>query len=202
MKSSIFITILLFCAGAVCVQVCAAQDVVEKVYLKDGSVIAGAIVEQVPNKSIRVKTDQGTDLVIPIEDIERIVREPIVLRDLRDVAYPELGISLGTPAGFNVSAGYWFGPLGIRAGGMAYGAQLSGIQGNVGVKLSDNPNRSHVLSLVFGTSQVEAKSWTYGGIVYNLNLSGFFLEIGLSAGHGAYTSPQLVAQIGYMHRFL
>ena len=45
------------------------------VYLKNGSIIKGQIVEKVPNKSIKLKTIDGSVLVFSFEDIEKYTQE-------------------------------------------------------------------------------------------------------------------------------
>jgi len=48
------------------------QDVV---YLKDRSIIRGVIIEQVPNKSIKIETKDKSIFVFQIEEIDRITKE-------------------------------------------------------------------------------------------------------------------------------
>jgi len=50
----------------------AKQDVV---YLKNGSVIRGEIIEQVPNVSIKIKTRDGSIFVYTMEEISKITKE-------------------------------------------------------------------------------------------------------------------------------
>jgi TM2 domain-containing membrane protein YozV len=50
------------------------QDVV---YLKDGSIIHGTIIEQVPNVSIKIQTRDQNIFVYSIENILKITKEPI-----------------------------------------------------------------------------------------------------------------------------
>ncbi|QQR85714.1 MAG: hypothetical protein IPJ76_14030 [Flavobacteriales bacterium] len=53
-----------------------AQSTLEDVvYLKNGSVIHGTIVEQVPNVSIKIKTADGNLFVFRIEEVEKITKE-------------------------------------------------------------------------------------------------------------------------------
>lgn len=49
------------------------QDVV---YLKNGSIIRGVIIEQVPNKSIKIKTADENVFVYQIDEIEKLTKEP------------------------------------------------------------------------------------------------------------------------------
>jgi hypothetical protein len=48
---------------------------VDVVYLKDGSIIKGTIVEQVPNKSVKIKTKDGSTFNYNMEQIEKITKE-------------------------------------------------------------------------------------------------------------------------------
>lgn len=50
------------------------QDVV---YLKNGSVIRGVIIEQVLNKSIKIETADSSVFVYQIDEIEKLTKEPI-----------------------------------------------------------------------------------------------------------------------------
>lgn len=50
------------------------QDVV---YLKNGSIIRGVIIEQIPNKSIRIETADNSIFVYQMDEIEKMIKEPI-----------------------------------------------------------------------------------------------------------------------------
>jgi len=50
------------------------QDVV---YLKNGSIIRGIIVEQIPNESLKIETADGSLFVFRISDVERMTRERV-----------------------------------------------------------------------------------------------------------------------------
>lgn len=49
-----------------------SEDVV---YLKNGSIIRGSIIEQIPNKSIKVQTNDGSIFVYDTVSIEKILKE-------------------------------------------------------------------------------------------------------------------------------
>ncbi|MFN4084273.1 MAG: hypothetical protein ACK4K9_11640 [Bacteroidia bacterium] len=51
------------------------QQLVDVLYLKNGSVIRGTIIEQVPNVQIKIQTKDGNIFVYKIEEIERITKE-------------------------------------------------------------------------------------------------------------------------------
>ena len=50
------------------------QDVV---YLKNGSIIHGVLIEQIPNQSVKIKTRDENVFVFRIEEIEKITREEV-----------------------------------------------------------------------------------------------------------------------------
>jgi long-subunit fatty acid transport protein len=50
------------------------QDVV---YLKNGSVVRGVIIEQIPNQSIKIETADKNVFVYKMDEVEKIVKEPI-----------------------------------------------------------------------------------------------------------------------------
>lgn len=54
----------------------AQQPLEDVVYLKNGSIIRGQIMEQIPGEPIRIELLGGTELVYSTEEIERITKEP------------------------------------------------------------------------------------------------------------------------------
>lgn len=55
----------------------AQADYEDVVYLKNGSILRGIIIEQVPNESIKLQTRDGNLLVYKFEDILKLTREPV-----------------------------------------------------------------------------------------------------------------------------
>lgn len=53
------------------------QEYEEVVYLKNGSVIKGTIIEQVPDVSIKIQTKDGNTFVYQMDEIDRITKEPV-----------------------------------------------------------------------------------------------------------------------------
>ncbi len=53
----------------------AQQNYDDVVYLKNGSVIRGVIIEQVPNVSLKLQTKDGNIFVYKMEEVERITKE-------------------------------------------------------------------------------------------------------------------------------
>ncbi len=54
-----------------------AQQLRDVVHLKNGSVVNGVIIEQIPNETIKIQLQDGTVLVFKMAEIDRIVKEPV-----------------------------------------------------------------------------------------------------------------------------
>ena len=78
MIRNLFITGLLF---IISVFTLSAQNYQEVVYLKNGSVIRGTIVEQQPNVLLKVKTADGSIFVYPMNEVEKITKEEAINRE-------------------------------------------------------------------------------------------------------------------------
>lgn len=55
-----------------------AQQYIENVYLKNGSIIKGVVIEQVPNQSVKIQTSGGNIFVYEMSDVEKITKEAVV----------------------------------------------------------------------------------------------------------------------------
>lgn len=51
------------------------SEYVEVVYLKNGSIIRGMIIEQIPNVSLKIQTRDGNVFVYKMEEVEKITKE-------------------------------------------------------------------------------------------------------------------------------
>jgi hypothetical protein len=85
------------------------QDSMEDVvYLKNGSIIRGIIIEQIPGESLRLKTRDGNIFVFSFDEVERIVKEEsIEIREQR--VTPITSGSFGMNPDYGVSFGAWLG---------------------------------------------------------------------------------------------
>ncbi len=203
-----------------------AEEYVDAVITKDGLRFTGVIIERVPNERITLRTPDGRELVFTFDRIERITRERAVDPDRIDMAswsYPELAVSIGTPAGINWTAGHWFGAMGVRfSGGYLKGNEpeekMWGVQLNLIRKLYDTPRSRHTIALLVASSEivtvktpslfgstvrtVETNKLNCVGLVYGYNWRGLVLEAGLSVGsNDGYGPVQALLQVGYMYRF-
>lgn len=113
-----------------------AQNYEETVYLKNGSIIRGIIVEQVPNESLKIQTRDGNLFVYSLNEVEKITKEGLEPSYKQSnnssdkVGYKgfvDLGYSIGVGESykrvdrleFSTSHGYQFNPyfyLGAGAG--------------------------------------------------------------------------------------
>ena len=67
------------------------QEYVDVIYLKNGSVIKGVIIEQIPNKSLKIETADGSIFVYEIEQISKIskIKKHIQRGDIYEMNYFE-----------------------------------------------------------------------------------------------------------------
>lgn len=87
------------------------QDVI---YLKNGSIIRGEIIEQVPNDYIKIETSDGSVFVYYVEDIEKITKEqPVKSSSSYSVSDSPMG-----------SKAFQFNPLGLLQFGPIFEGQF------------------------------------------------------------------------------
>jgi len=107
------------------------------------------------------------------------------LPDSTHVKTAEFGILFGTPAGFNLEAGWWPDPKwGVRASGLSLGPNLHGVQGNLCWTFARSYRRRAALALIAGTIGSNHDEWNYGGVAFDWNLAPLFAEVGFVGGHG------------------
>ena len=68
--------LFLIIACAICATCAIAQNNLQDVvYLKNGSIIRGTIIEQVPGESIKLSTADGSVFTYPMSDVDRMTKE-------------------------------------------------------------------------------------------------------------------------------
>ena len=67
--------LLIVCAVVCSVFYASAQQYEDVVYLKNGSIVRGVILEQVPGTSLKIQTIGGSQFVYSIADVEKITKE-------------------------------------------------------------------------------------------------------------------------------
>jgi hypothetical protein len=129
------------------------QDIV---YLKNGNIIRGIIIEQVPNKSIKIKTEDNNVFVFEIDEIEKIAKEKI-------------GSKLY--AGLSVGTSIPLGDFADEMNGMAKtGFQVNVI--NLGYLFSENFGISATWLAASNPNIIEEiDPWIYGDILIGPLLS-------------------------------
>lgn len=60
------------------------------VYLKNGSIIHGIIIEHVPNQTLKIQTKAGNIFVYNISDVEKMTKEQVVRTQARQLTKPNL----------------------------------------------------------------------------------------------------------------
>jgi len=89
-----------------------AQQIQETIYLRNGSVIKGNIVEQIPNGSVKIQIADGSLLVYQMSEVERITKE-------RKQSSKKEGRHRGLD--FSVDAGYH---IATKGGGGSISAEI------------------------------------------------------------------------------
>jgi hypothetical protein len=186
---------------------------VDIIHLKSGSKIVGKIIKYDAANEVEIQSSDSIRFVFKMDLVEKI--EFMVDKDQGyKSTMTEFGGTFGTPAVINLVFGKHFDKYMVKASGMYLGSTAKGIQLELGLKLSEFKNTYHAISLVggysyiknkqtslYGYEQYQVSEWMYGGIVYNLNTNGFYLQPGLSIGSGSYNNPQIMIQIGYVYQF-
>lgn len=133
MKRFVSILTLLFCIVISSI----GQNYQEIVYLKNGSIIRGIVIEQIPNQSIKIKTADGNIFAYNTSEVEKITKEEVKKSSKYTIpsgykGFIDLGYTIGigdfeedrieftTSHGYQanpylfigagVGVSYWFGP--------------------------------------------------------------------------------------------
>ena len=137
--------------------------------------------------------------------------DEIKLRDLKEVSYPELGLT-----SYGINLGYWNKRTGLRLSHYYLNETRNGMMLNLGYKLSDNEKTQKSINLLagryVGSDPGADYDFAYVGIAYGLNFSiigyrGFFFELGMAKvlqdnlGNLADDPFIPCANIGYIYRF-
>jgi hypothetical protein len=148
------------------------------VYLKDGSIVRGVIIEQVPGKTLKIKTRDANVFVYEFSKVEKITKEesPVAHRagEKKGTRFVFTGLLGGVIYdGFFVGAGFRFGVVPIR--GLYLGATL--------VNHFDELSASYAGGEIgFNSESDQVSVGIYGsvGSVFNGFGSGMYVAPGLS----------------------
>jgi hypothetical protein len=188
-----------------CARVALAQVEVTTV---GGEIYTGRIVDE--NTSlIMLMTLDSVTVTVPKSSVQ-LVRYGVDNSParLKDDSFWSLGGALGTPGLVNVIGGYNFDGWGLRVSGGLTPNTAAGLQFDLRRSVGYSGSLSHNIHVSIGSFAMATDSpfrsydwWDYVGIGYDLNWGGFYLSGDLSFGDGTYSSPQILAQIGYVHEF-
>ena len=67
-----------------------AQPLEDVVYLKDGTIVRGIIIEQIPGESLKIQTQGGSMFVYTLEEIAKIVKEPVLEPEVKAKPDPDM----------------------------------------------------------------------------------------------------------------
>lgn len=153
----------------------AAQDLRDVLYLRNGSIIKGTIVEVIPDSVVRIRTADGSLFVFTMAEVEKAVKEEITATPV----YPQTMEKVGHPARTVIAplVGYgtedWFNTgLGIRIGStLASGTYIGGV-------------------FVYHFGKTQSVSLSTGFFSVNLDITIKSLYTGVEVGHDIAASER------------
>lgn len=115
----------------------AQTETEDVVYLKNGSILRGEIIEQTNNEILKIKTVGRNVIVVKWENVERIAREEIPHSDFGQQYFEKSGYVINT--GFDILTGGGTTSVGFRmVNGYRFNPQLSAGLG-IGLVLYNDP---------------------------------------------------------------
>ena len=168
---------LILAVLVICFAVNAAQAQGEvTVYLKDGSVVRGAIIEKVPGQFVKIRLLDNRVLTYKANQIMEIIRQPIIvstaprknplLAGCLSGCFPGLGQFYNGESGKGaIQMGAASAGLLILSTGLSIGASMTAVEA---VEVWDD----------WGTDSTEAPENTMGGVPENIMGVGFALYLG------------------------
>ena len=155
MKSLFVLLLLTFFAFALQAQ----EQYIDVIYLKNGNVLRGTIIEQVPSEYVKLKTSDGSEFVFRVDEIERITKEenPVYLLNENVSKRGYVGVTLGV----SIPVGDFADP---NNGAAKAGVQINLL--NVGFLFSE---KFGIGFTWFGAANPldfpGLDPWTYGGLM-------------------------------------
>ena len=159
------------------------------VYLKDGSIIRGTIIEQIPKESLKIKTADGNVFVYSLDDISKITKEEKP-RAYRPAAYDTRYGMQQTPSLFNLryrfaitigggyssSSGDWF--EGLTSGGTF----------NFGCRFALSNNLS--IGMLYKYQELGVGSeYDFSWVDWDVHLQEIYFMVGFNSKPSTYTGP-------------
>lgn len=99
------------------------------VYLKNGSIIHGTIIEQIPNQSIKVKTKDGSVFVYNMTEVEKMTKEELANSYSENIGYSMQGNQLSQVAipSYKMIKGMYNPKMYVSRPGDPYNPIVSGV---------------------------------------------------------------------------
>ena len=102
--------ILLLFIGSIATSL--AQNIQEAVYLKNGSIIRGIVIEQVPNASLKIQTSDGSIFAYQMSEVIKITKEAVESKSGNGfLAYSnsnnKIGYKGSVDLGYTIGVGVW-----------------------------------------------------------------------------------------------
>jgi hypothetical protein len=160
MKMKKFLILILFVS--VTTVLLGQDDYQDVIYLKDGSIIRGMIIEQVPGKSIKIETPERHVFVYQMDKIEKITKEKVEISIKKEKYTGKQKGFIGLELGANIPIGKF---ADINDGAATTGFQINFV--NFGYLFSENVG---VTATWFGASNsIEGGGsdylWSHGGLL-------------------------------------
>ena len=169
-------TFLLFVSAMVFAQ---TNSYTEVVYLKNGSIIKGIIIEQIPNEKLKIETKDGNVFVQEFKDIEKITKELVVVQPAQKTkGYNKTNSTWSENENnfryFNATELVFSGGLGLAKNSSGDGVKNNSLI--VGIRTSHGLQTNSLLALSIGTGLVVGEYDGDGGIPVFLDIRYPFLK--------------------------
>lgn len=168
----------------------------ETVYLKNGSIINGEIIEYQPDKQVKILTSDNSVFVCNVDDIEKVTREPINVVSTKGYLAPQKGYR------FFLAADQMVGDMTGFKFTTTHGAQFNNkifLGGGIGFCIADDDMESYLSIPVYAnfrfdilnkktTPFIEARAGVAfaiegtTGFYGNISVGGRFKRFSLSTG--------------------
>lgn len=93
----VILSLIIFITASLSVS---AQSMQEAVYLKNGSIIKGIVIEQIPNESLKIQTADGSIYVYQMSDVQKIAKEFPITKTKNSPIFGSSTVSRGVPVGY------------------------------------------------------------------------------------------------------
>jgi len=203
MKSAAVILLLIVCSGSSGAQQARTDSSFAAIISASGPIYWGQILKETSD-TVFFRGDDGVVMQLP-----RTAIDEILYGKKKVSSFWEVGVVLGLPELIDLVVACHWKWIGLRMSGSYWGSDSYGLQINLPFNIYRGLSTSHDISIVYtdgspidvsdGGQRKSIPFRGWGG-AYDLNLSGFCLELGLFK----FSSSQdfgLLGQIGYVYQF-